>query len=155
MLTALICLLAALSTACGDGTATQAPAQTPTSESSPLVSPLTSPLLVETPVPSVRFSVDKPLTADDTQVTGQGPAGVPLLLVNISAGGKELGSATIGEDNRFAFNLVDPLPAGHVIGIRLAVPKDPNTWFDLWAARGDGAKAIPQIGDFFDSAMVE
>jgi hypothetical protein len=116
-----------------------------------MVSPLTS---EKGTIPDVQFSIDEPVVAGDLEVTGQGPVGVPLQLVNISSGGKVLSSTTIDKNNYFKFSLAKPLKDGHIIGIQLAAAKNPDTWLELWAQRGDNARAIPRLGDFFDSTIV-
>jgi hypothetical protein len=134
----------------------------PTAVESP-VSPLpSSPLpavdsplaAVDSPLPAEtmeRFSLNKPLRAGATEVSGRGPAGTPLQVVDITSGGEVLGTGVINADGSFVIKLGVPIEANRAIGISLSVGKDPDTWLDLWALRGDGARAIPQIGDFFDS----
>jgi hypothetical protein len=117
---------------------------------SPLASPASSPLSA----PEIkRFNIDKPLSSGAIEVTGSGPAGIPLYVVDITAGGKILGQGVIDSDGHFLIKLGKPLKERHIIGIRLADAKDPSTWTELWSMRGDGARAIPQIGDFFDSVI--
>lgn len=65
------------------------------------------------------FSIDEPVKAGDTSVLGTGPAGVPIVLVDVSLVGEPLAYTTIGEDGRFSFTLENPLPSGHSIGIQL------------------------------------
>ena len=131
------------------------------SEPEPGVSPL-SPVVApaaenDSPLPppggAARLRLDKPLLAGANTVTGQGPAEIPLQVVDITAGGEILGGGVIGDDNQFSIDLGVPIPVNHVIGIQLATAKDPDTWLGLWALRGEEARAVPQIGDFFDSAI--
>jgi hypothetical protein len=157
-------VLAAAIAGCGkkEGEPTPEPAR-PTASESPLSpipapgaeSPLDSPLAaVESPIqPKVmeHFKLDKPIKAGATEVSGRGPAGTPLQVVDITGGGEILGTGVIADDGSFIIKLGVPVEANRVIGISLSVAKDPNTWVDLWALRGEGARAIPQIGDFFDS----
>ena len=123
---------------------------------SPL-SPVASPIS-DSPQPSpspagVRFNLDEPVVAEAMRVSGQGPSGIPLQVVDVTAGGEVLGSGRINSNGQFAIKLGKPIPATHVIGIQLGTAKDPDTWPGLWEMRGDGARAIPQVGDFFDSAV--
>lgn len=125
--------------------------------SSPL-SPLK--LSVESPVKmpdtnKVRFKLDKPLIEGMTIVTGQGPKGVLLQVVDVTAGGDVLGSSAINDNGRFRIELRAPLRAGHKVGIELATPREAETWLMLWELRGEDAEAIPQMGYFFDTAVVE
>jgi len=136
---------------------------TPTEEGpptvvSPLVSPLTSPIHVPPPPTSTlvmgpSFTLDQPLRAGSTVVTGQGPPGVPIVVVDITRMGRELGSGTIGPDGRFSIE-VSPLPEGDRVGIMLGevtgTDVDPDNFL-----RGEGYFDIPMVGILFDAAMVE
>jgi len=137
------------------------PGNEPTPEKSPL-SPLAAPtwnsplgpLNTDLPAfPGERFRLDTPLIAGTQKVSGQGPVNIPLQVVDITTGGEVMGNGKINDDGHFTISLGIPVPANHVIGIRLATAKDPNTWLSLWALRGENARAIPQIGDFFDTVI--
>jgi|YNPMSStandDraft_1061717.scaffolds.fasta_scaffold73795_1 hypothetical protein len=129
-----------------------------TPSNSPLsLSPLESPL--ESPVKApdaneVRFKLDKPLIEGMSIVTGQGPKGVLLRVIDITAGGDVLGSGAINDDGKFRIELRVPLKAGHKVGIDLATPREAETWLMLWELRSEDAEAIPQMGYFFDTAVV-
>jgi hypothetical protein len=97
--------------------------------------------------------IDKPLVEGATRVTGRGPSGILLQVVDITMGGEVLGTGAIGDDNKFEIKLAVPLSAGRVIGIQLATPREAETWLALWELRGENAKSIPQMGYFFDSAV--
>jgi hypothetical protein len=159
----IVLVLATAIAGCGkkDGEPTPEPAR-PTASESPLSpipgpgaeSPLDSPLAAGSPIqPMVveHFKLDKPIKAGALEVSGRGPAGTPLQVVDITGGGEILGTGVIGDDGSFVIKLGVPVEENRVIGISLSVAKDRNTWVDLWALRGEGARAIPQIGDFFDS----
>jgi hypothetical protein len=109
-----------------------------------------SPLSLST---SQRFNINKPIRAGAKEVSGQGPIGIPLQVVDITAGGQVLGTGTIDKNGNFSIKLNTPIEANRSIGIQLATAKDPDTWLDLWALRGEGAKVVPQIGEFFDSTV--
>ena len=120
---------------------------------SPLAVPTpSSPLPTPTPG-SVRFYLDRPVVAGATEMSGRGPVGIPLEVVDITTGGEVLGSGVIDADGRFSIALAVPVQANRAIGIRLATAKDPDTWLNLWALRGEKARAIPQVGDFFDTVV--
>ena len=89
-------------------------------------------------------------------MTGRGPAGVPIGLLNITFMGTMLGQTTIGEDGTFAFT-VEPLEAGHRIGIVLGI-LDGTQWtpeyFQNSAFYGDEARSVPLVGFFYDTALV-
>jgi hypothetical protein len=149
--------------ACSQRKPTASPSSSPEPTFESPLSPLpASPLpAVESPLAAVEspiqpkvmehFKLDKPIKAGATEVSGRGPAGTPLQVVDITGGGEILGTGVIADDGSFIIKLGVPVEANRVIGISLSVAKDPNTWVDLWALRGEGARAIPQIGDFFDS----
>jgi len=121
---------------------------------SPLESPVESP--AEAPdTNEVRFKLDTPLIEGRNIVTGQGPTGILLRVVDITAGGDVLGSGAVNDDGKFRIELSVPLKAGHKVGIDLATPREAKTWLMLWELRGENAEAIPQMGYFFDTAVVE
>jgi len=128
-----------------------APSSSPLGLQSPLQSPMDTPNVNS----RVRFKLDIPLIEGMTRVTGQGPKGVLLHVVDITAGGEIIGRGTIGDDNRFEIKLTVPLKAGRKIGIELGTARESGTWLALWELRGENAEAIPQIGYFFDTAIVE
>jgi len=66
-----------------------------------------------------EFHINLPLTAGDQSVTGTGPVGVPIILVDVSDGGIPLGETTINDDGTFTFTLDEPLQSGHMIGLQL------------------------------------
>lgn len=128
----------------------------PAPSSSPIIlqSPLYSPLL--TPATNdVHFALDVPLLQGMNYVTGWGPAGIRLQVVDITEGGEVIGSGIIGDDNKFKIDLANPLKHGRMICIELATPRDPETWLALWELRGENARAIPQMGYYFDCAITE
>ena len=56
-----------------------------------------------TPDPAaVRLVLDQPVKVGATAVTGQGPAGLVVGIINVTLMGPELGTGTIGPDNRFS-----------------------------------------------------
>lgn len=149
----LILMLLAAFTSCRKQESQPGPEASP-SFASPL-SPLTAPVL-DSPLPTPsdnRFHLDRPIAAGATAVSGRGPAGIPLQVVNITDGGEILGNGVIDDDGHFAIGLGVPVPPHRVIGIRLDGPKDPDTWLDLWALRGEDARFIPQAGEFFDTVI--
>lgn len=104
--------------------------------------------------PGPEFDIDDPLTAGDTVVTGTGPQGVPIILVNASEVGRVLAETVIDEDGTFTFELEEPLEQGHMIGIMLGdltgTDLDENDFMysDTYYAR-------PLIGILFDMVLVE
>jgi hypothetical protein len=153
---ALLMGLLAVSSGCGQ--------KTPSAPESPLIKP-SSPLSSEAiqsplPAPAVRdvtpFQLDKPIPVGSTRVTGRGPAGVPIMLLDITFGGPLLSVGEIGQDGTFELTLEEPLPAEHRIGLAHGnlegtgwQPSDFTSEFN-----GDEARSVPQIGFFFDTYMV-
>ena len=87
----------------------------------------------------------------------QGPAGLVVGIINVTLMGGELGSGTIGPDNRFSVS-VAPLEASTRIG--LAVNDTGSTGRQLSDYYGDdykgpGAFMVPQVGYFQDTALVQ
>lgn len=100
------------------------------------------------------FSIDLPVEAGDTIVTGTGPADVPIILVNVSEVGTLLGETVITKDGTFAFELENPLESGNSIGIQLGdlegTDFDPNdfVYSETYYSR-------PLVGILFDMAFIQ
>lgn len=133
--------------------------KTPAVSESPLASPLST---TQSPLPApsmnvVPFQLDKPIAAGATRVTGSGPAGVPIALLDITFGGPLLAMGTIGQDGRFELELGEPLEARHRIGITLGNLTGTGWQLEDFSDKGfhgDEARTVPQIGFFFDTCMV-
>lgn len=65
------------------------------------------------------FTIDLPVRVGDTKVTGVGPAGVPIVLIDMNEPGKIWGETTIAQDGKFEFKLIEGLPSNHQVGIIL------------------------------------
>jgi hypothetical protein len=151
--------LVILFTACTSG---EMPSPSPLSSavdtpSSPLAAP-SSPVATST-APSVEpFRLDTPIVEGATRVSGSGPAGVPVVLHDITLGGIVLASGAIDANNGFEFQLNEPLEGGHRIGIALG-DLSGTKWeqgdFSNESYYGEGALSVPQVGFFFDTSMVE
>jgi hypothetical protein len=99
------------------------------------------------------FTIDTPLTASQSAVTGTGPAGVPIRLVNMTRNGEEIGQAVIGEDGKYSIT-VSGLPAGEQVGIVLG-DLTGTSFEPTQFLRGPGYEDIPQLGLFFAQASVQ
>jgi hypothetical protein len=103
----------------------------------------------------VPFRIQKPVQAGATQVTGTGPANVPVTLANLSLMGEILGETTIQPDCTYTIQLSKPLEKNTWIGITFSNLKGtqwvPNDFLNP-AFRSEGAQQIPQVGFFFDTA---
>ncbi len=142
---------------------------TPDSQSSPLPTPGAPPASPEQASPTAAtpsvlveglpFSLDKPLTNGDTEVSGTGPIGVPILIADLTIMGEVMGRGTIDSDGLFDIALGTPLITNHRIGILL----DPETTeFEftteildqIQTFKGEGAINLPRIGLAYDAASV-
>jgi len=101
-----------------------------------------------------KFTIDEPLTINSTSVTGIGPAGVPIILIDVSQMGEKLSETIINGQGNFMFSLNSPLIIDHTIGIQIGdlanTRFDPNdfisspTYYDK-----------PMIGIILDIANVQ
>lgn len=147
------------------------PSPEPTVTTSPLASPLDStPSEADSPMPSAEpiraepgppevepLQLDKPIPAGSTKVTGSGPPGVPIVLMDITFGGNLLASGVIGEDGKFQLTLDRPLEARHRIGVTLGELSGTQWQREDFADErfyGDEALSVPQVGFFYDTYMV-
>ncbi|MBN1872770.1 MAG: hypothetical protein JXA33_00955 [Anaerolineae bacterium] len=134
-------------------------------------SPIPTASLLATPVSPIqtlslaaaepKFRINEPLTAGTTQVSGQGPANTPIVIVDVTMSALPLGSAIITTDGTFVIDLVEPLILNHRIGIAAGMvggTPEPSTEAyieSLKPYRGDGFMNVPYIGVIFASALVE
>ena len=93
----------------------------------------------------------------DTVVRGSGPAGVPVLLVDVTFMGQNLAQTVIGPDGTFEITL-SALEKNHRIGLMLGelagTPWTDATFQDP-GYNGMEAMQVPQIGFLFDTVFVE
>ncbi len=101
-----------------------------------------------------EFAFNEPVRASDAQVSGTGPAGVPVKIVDVTNGGTTLSEVVIGADGTFSANVEGQLTSGNRIAIQLGstagTQVDPNDF-----RYGPGYQDLPPIGLVFDMAMVE
>ena len=143
--------LALLLAACAPRTpeATVSPLASPLAEDSPLATPGTA---------REPFQMDKPLVAGMKSITGSGPAGMPVLIADVTMGGEILGRATINRRGEFEVKLNAPLEARHRVGLTLGdLTGTGKQYEDFYFEEyhGDEALMVPQVGFFFDTAMVK
>ncbi len=103
----------------------------------------------------IRFIIDTPVYAGATSISGTGLDGTQIQVVDISTAGSVLGSGVVGKDNRFSIQLASPLEANRSIGIELIIPRETQTWADLWELRGDNARSIPGMGYYIDTVVTQ
>jgi len=101
-----------------------------------------------------EFHITIPLTISDQVVTGTGPAGVPILLVDVSEGGVILGTTVIGDDGVFSFALEEPLKINHMIGLQLG-DIEGTEFEESDFLYSDTYYERPLIGILFDLVSVE
>jgi len=75
---------------------------------------------ISTTYPNKQFIfIEKPVTNKDKSVKGKGPAGLPLILVDVSLVGELLSETTVDLKGNFEFILERPLEVNHTIGVQL------------------------------------
>lgn len=97
------------------------------------------------------LALDKPLRSGDTRVTGVGPPGLAVELINITFMGESLGTGVVGSDGVFAIAL-DALPGGIRVGLSADIESFNFTLDDFQLT--EGTISMPQVGYFFDSAVI-
>lgn len=100
-----------------------------------------------------QFTIDQPVRLSTGQVTGTGPAGVPIRIVNITRGAIDIATVTIGADGTFRAPLSETF-----VGDRIAIMLGDISGTGLdrnQFLRGPGYEDWPLIGILFASATVE
>jgi hypothetical protein len=101
-----------------------------------------------------EFSISVPVEEGALEVTGTGPANVPLRLVSVSEVGRVMAETVINGEGNFTFNLDEPLEAGMTIGLMLGdvsgteFNENDFVYSDTYYAR-------PLIGILFDMVVVQ
>jgi hypothetical protein len=107
--------------------------------------------------PVTAFAIRRPVREGDTVVRGSGPAGVPVLLVDVTFMGQNLAQTVIGPEGTFELTL-QPLEKNHRIGLMLG-DLTGTAWseaaFQDPAYNGTEAMQVPQVGFLFDTVLVE
>ena len=101
-----------------------------------------------------KFTINEPVKTTDAQVTGTGPAGVPLRLVDVSQAGEVIASTTIGSDGTFRFDVAGKLTAGNRIGLVMGSTEGTGVNPSDFTS-GPGYEDIPRIGILFAQARVQ
>ena len=112
----------------------------------------------EIPSGIIPFTFDKPISDGDTIISGTGPAGVPIEIVNVTLMRQLLVQGIIEDDNTFSFELSEPLEKSHRLGIALAELAGTQWTEEEFANKfynGSQAMNVPTVGFFFDTAMVK
>lgn len=122
----------------------------PDSKAYPVPTPVRS---YPVPIPvdeSKRFTIDEPLKAGSTEITGTGPANIVIKVVNISYVGENLGSGIVAEDGTFHISLSKPVEANHLIGLQLSDQELEPQFLD-----GPDYSNIPMVGLVLAQVIVE
>ena len=151
----MLSLLAILGCSTPPDKATLAAPDSPLDLESPVAaSDFASPLLT----PEKNFALNKPLIAEQTMVSGTGPAGTAIIIADVTLMAKELGSGIIQADGTFDIQVYPPLVEGRIIGIKVGMIKgetlSPNYEEQLMPYKGDEARVFPQLGFFWDTTTV-
>lgn len=152
----LVIVMALVLLGCGDPSpmATTSPLGSPLGAQSPLPSPTSA---SESDEDVVAFELARPVVPGSTAVTGQGPAGVPILIVDVTMGGNVLGMGTVRNNGTFRVEVSSPLEARHRIGLALG-NLEGTTWdaddFRDEGYYGSGALSVPQVGFFYDTVSI-
>lgn len=101
-----------------------------------------------------KFTINTPLKAADGQVSGSGPADVPIRVINITQGADPIADVTIGADGSFKADVAGKINAGDRIGLTLG--NTSGTKFNQTSfLRGPGYEDLPMVGIVFVSAPAE
>jgi len=101
-----------------------------------------------------QFTFDTPVSASDAQVTGKGPAGVPVKLINMARSSEVIGETTIGDDGVFIVKVPTKLIAGDRIALMLGNTAGTNVDPSKFIS-GPGYQDYPLIGVTFTSTVVQ
>jgi hypothetical protein len=104
--------------------------------------------------PGPDFTLNTPVKSADAEVSGSGPPGVPIKLIDISSAGETIAENTIGPDGTFKFDVSGKLVAGNWIALKLGSVEgtglDPNKFLS-----GPDYSDMPFVGTIFDSTIVQ
>jgi hypothetical protein len=105
-----------------------------------------------------RFTLSRPLYAGDTVVRGQGPANVPVRIVDASlivdqSAAATLGQGVIGADGQFGITVNPPLSKDHLTAIQIGDLSGTSLKYGDFLS-GEGYSDRPMVGVVFDIAVV-
>jgi hypothetical protein len=167
------CLVAILSAAivlssCASGArSTQPPSPGPSMTGLPLPYPIDPTSMAQLPYPvdsaistpsrqAVPIRLNRPVVEGATEVTGTGPASLPILLQDVTFMGGKLADAVISPDGTFVFK-VAPLEKNHRIGVAVG-DLTGTSWraedFDNSLYWGPESMMVPQVNFYYDTSLV-
>jgi hypothetical protein len=152
----LLILLFTAVVACGPAGVTPTPATTsntpiPSEDGYPPPQPTIMPADSYPPADEetgIPFTLDKPIAVGAESVSGVGPPGLTVYIMNVTFMGEQMGTAVVDDNGRFSVP-VEPIQAGIRIGLTADVTSIGLTGEDIQP--GDGAIQIPQVGYYYDS----
>lgn len=100
------------------------------------------------------FYINKPILEGVSIVTGTGPAGIPLRLINLTKIDQILGETIIDENGNFSFELDESLESGQTIGIKLGDISN-TTLSEQDFLYNEYYYERPYVGILFDLTIVE
>ncbi len=105
---------------------------------------------------TVPFRLNKPVIEGTQEITGSGPPGVPIMILDITFMGNILGEGIIDKDGTFIIQ-VPTLEKNHRIGLTIGY-LDGTEWtpedFYFPDFNGDEPLQVPMVDFFFDTTMV-
>lgn len=101
-----------------------------------------------------KFTINTPLKTADGQVSGTGPADVPIRVVNITRGADPIADLTIGPDGTFKADVAGKINQGDRIALTLGNTSGTKFNSDNFL-RGPGYEDMPMVGIVFVSAVAE
>lgn len=103
------------------------------------------------------FELNRPIIEGTSLIEGSGPAGVPILIVDVTMMGEVLGQGVIDSTGEFAIETI-PVELGHRIGIMLGILEG-TQWqpesFQSNGYFGKQALTVPMVGFLYDTTMVQ
>lgn len=99
----------------------------------------------------VPLTLNKPIQAGAESVSGVGPPGLTVYIMNITFMGDQMGTAVVNDDGTFTVP-VAPIEPGIRIGLTADVTTIGLTEEDIQP--GDGQIGVPQVGYFYDSYVI-
>ena len=100
------------------------------------------------------FTIYEPVVNNSTIVEGEGPAELPIILVDVSEVGEVLATTTIDANGYFSFSLDTPLIQNHIIGLQLG-DLSGTDFVEQDYQYSDSYFERPLVGILFDMVIVQ
>ena len=129
-------------------------ASLPANDAYPVLLEGTSVQIDAYPAPEIQtgtlLAFTKPINLQASEIKGVGPAGLPIVILNITLMGEQLGAGVIDADGTFS------IPVALQSNIRIGLSADIEA-FGLskeGVQPGDNAITVPLVGYFYDSTRI-